>query len=52
MNEATLAENLIEYIIVQSKDKQPDEIIGLMQEILGQLKENKFELLKREMGML
>ena len=52
MRETTLAENLIEYILVQSEGKDKNEIMNIMAEILGQLKEDKFEALKREMGMI
>lgn len=52
MDDAVFAENVIEYIIAHSKAKTKEEMVSMMQEILGQLKENRFEKLKIELGML
>ena len=52
MHDPALAENIVEYIIAHPEGKSSDEIVSMMKEVLGQLKEHKFKKLKMELGML
>jgi len=51
LDDRIFAENVLEYVVVQCKGKEADELMDVMLGVLGQMKEHKFEKMAKELGI-